>query len=719
MGVPVRRCGGLPDAGKSPDDILQHERRGYGAATRQRPVSDAPAVLWLDDEQAENPALTGAKGAALASAARAGLPVIPGFVIATAATDGKDAQSLQLPADVKAAWSELAHDGADQLVVRSSSLAEDLGDTSMAGRFESVVGVSGWDAFVDAVGTVLDSRLALSEAGEDAGDAPLGVLVQRLVNADAGGVMFSADPVSGDPDVVVVSAVAGGPDALVSGEANGSTYRLDAGGDVIAVEKAEDGADLTSGQAVQLAEMVRRCADHFGDPQDVEWAFDRDGALWLLQSRPMTTAVGRPTGPLLGPGPVSETFPDPLYPLESDLWVPPLRSAVREALLLSGAAQRRVDRSPLVVSLGGRVAVDLELFNAAPETPTPWYSRLDPRPRIRRLRAAWRVGRLKSALPGLAEDLVVQTDAALARVPVLDDLTPRQLIELLHRGQEALVALHGHEILVGLLTIGDRPHLTGTAIGLRVLAMAREEGLSDAEAVAAHPSVLALTPPHIAVDHDLPPTDLLLGPLDEAAGEEVVMLREALRLRVRWVQELQARAASVLGDVLAADGALSNARLVRRLRLAELEAAVYGRAVPWEVHEHRRDPDSRPLPSAFRMSDHGEVLPDQSGATGGGEGAGGGRGTGVVHRHDDSSDPPTGCVLVVRTLSPDLAPHLPKIDGLVAETGSVLAHTAILAREQGVPTVVGRHGAYDEFVDGDSVTVDGSTGRVEKVEDDS
>ena len=682
-------------------------------------MSDEPAVLWLDDEQAKDPALTGAKGAALASAAGAGLPVIPGFVIATAATDGMDGESLQLPAEVKAAWSELAHDGAEQLVVRSSSLAEDLGDTSMAGRFETVVGVVGWDAFVDAVGTVLDSRRALREAGEDAGDAPLGVLVQRLVEAEAGGVMFSADPVSGDPDVVLVSAVEGSPDALVSGEADGSTYRLDTGGDIIAVEEADDGADLSREQAGQLADIARRCAAHFGDPQDMEWAFDREGALWLLQSRPMTTAVGRRTGPVLGPGPVSETFPDPLYPLERDLWVPPLRSAVREALLLSGASQRDVEQSPLVVVLAGRVAVDLELFNAAPERPTAWYSRLDPRPRIRRLRAAWRVGRLTSALPGLAEDLVVQTDAALARVPVLDDLTPRQLVELLRRGQDALVALHGHEILVGLLTTGDRPHLTGTAIGLRVLAMAREEGLSDAEAVAAYPTVLALTPPHISVDHDLPPTDVPLGPMDEAAGEHLVMLRESLRLRVRWVQELQARAALALGAALVADGTLPKARLVRRLRLAELEAAVYGRAVPWEIHEHRRNPDSRPLPSAFHMSEHGDVLPDDSGAAGAGEGAGGGRGTGEVHRHEDGTDPPDGCVLVVRTLSPDLAPHLPKLEGLVAETGSVLAHTAILAREQDVPTVVGRQGAYDEFANGDSVTVDGSTGLVEKVEEQS
>jgi pyruvate,water dikinase len=71
-------------------------------------------------------------------------------------------------------------------------------------------------------------------------------------------------------------------------------------------------------------------------------------------------------------------------------------------------------------------------------------------------------------------------------------------------------------------------------------------------------------------------------------------------------------------------------------------------------------------------------------------------------------------VLVVRTLDPSLASVLPRLAGLVAETGSVLAHLAILAREAGVPTVVGAAGALDRYEPGTVVRVDGDTGEIEE-----
>lgn len=74
--------------------------------------------------------------------------------------------------------------------------------------------------------------------------------------------------------------------------------------------------------------------------------------------------------------------------------------------------------------------------------------------------------------------------------------------------------------------------------------------------------------------------------------------------------------------------------------------------------------------------------------------------------------PDRGAVLVVRTLDPGLAPLLPRLGGLVAETGSLLSHLAILARELGVPTVVGVEGALDRFPAGTLVVVDGTTGEV-------
>ncbi|MGH9179568.1 MAG: PEP-utilizing enzyme, partial [Acidimicrobiales bacterium] len=91
-----------------------------------------------------------------------------------------------------------------------------------------------------------------------------------------------------------------------------------------------------------------------------------------------------------------------------------------------------------------------------------------------------------------------------------------------------------------------------------------------------------------------------------------------------------------------------------------------------------------------------------------------GRGTGVVHQ--GHTPPPAGAVLVVRTLDPGLAAVLPHLGGLVAETGSVLSHLAILAREFGIPTAVGVPGAVERLPAGTTVVVDGSTGEVAVLE---
>jgi pyruvate,water dikinase len=95
---------------------------------------------------------------------------------------------------------------------------------------------------------------------------------------------------------------------------------------------------------------------------------------------------------------------------------------------------------------------------------------------------------------------------------------------------------------------------------------------------------------------------------------------------------------------------------------------------------------------------------------GGGTGAGGGIAIGPVTY--DAADPATGSVLVTTTLTPGLAPLLPRLAGIVSETGSVLSHLAILAREAGIATVVGYAGATSDLPEGAVVEVDGETGRV-------
>jgi pyruvate,water dikinase len=665
-------------------------------------------VVDLADRDATDVALTGGKAASLARAANGGLRVLPGVVLTTAFCEAVDAG-----ADVRgheAVRDAFARAGGDEraLVARSSSVVEDMSESSMAGQFESVIGIDGLDAFTQAVQAVLDSR-----ARANAADHPIAVLVQPLLDPAYGGVLFGVDPVSGRSDRRVVSAVTGGPEPLVSGETDGSRYVLDVDGAIVESTPG-DGPTLGRTHLRALVELSAAVVGVFGGPQDVEWAIDTDDAVWLLQSRPVTTEVrGVPRGPLYGPGPVAETFPMPLSELERDLWVPPLRDAVAAAVLLAGTAtQREVDASEVVVAIDGHVAIDLRLAGAVP-APRGAVHKLNPVPSLRRLRGAWRVGRLRAALPDLAEHLLDRVDHDLEAIPALPELTSRQLLALLHRSRTILRALHAHEILMGMLTDTGGNRMTGAAVALRVLVEAREDGLSDDEILGRSPIVLALAPPQVAPRPQLPEeaTAINLGP-DDDSGNDNGILREALRLRVRWIQELSGRAAWALGVRMAAAGELTSPGLIRHMNLEHIEAVATNRAevVPELVSAHEHD-FGEPLPPWFQISDLGKPIRVQCGEeVGGGTGAGGGVGSGPVTF--DTDNPPAGAVLVTTTLTPGLAPLLSGLGGIVAETGSVLSHLAILAREAGVPTVVGYSAATRDLPEGATVLVDGDTGNV-------
>ncbi|MEO6121553.1 MAG: PEP-utilizing enzyme, partial [Acidimicrobiales bacterium] len=130
--------------------------------------------------------------------------------------------------------------------------------------------------------------------------------------------------------------------------------------------------------------------------------------------------------------------------------------------------------------------------------------------------------------------------------------------------------------------------------------------------------------------------------------------------------------------------------------------------------ERAGDGPTTPLPSLFRLSADGHVVPVVApGPSTGGRGASGGRAVGFVH---GDGAPSAGAVLVVATLDPALATVLPHLGAIVSESGSVLSHLAILAREFGVPAVVGVSDAVRRFPPGSRVTVDGTTGEVSVVE---
>ncbi len=163
---------------------------------------------------------------------------------------------------------------------------------------------------------------------------------------------------------------------------------------------------------------------------------------------------------------------------------------------------------------------------------------------------------------------------------------------------------------------------------------------------------------------------------------------------------------------LVARGGLDDGARVGLLRWPEFMTALEGGPLPADVRERLPLPASAPLPDAFRVAEDGTVVAERSAgpAVEGGRGVSGGRAAGTVW--DGTGTPPPDAVLVVRTLDPGLAPLLPGLTGLVAQTGSPLSHLAVLAREFGLPAVVGATDAVNRFPPGTRLTVDGTTGDV-------
>lgn len=681
-----------------------------------------PHVLDLRDPDASDAQLAGAKAANLAVATAAGLPTVPGFVVTTGAVE----VGLGLPevqAELRTAWERLGQD--HDLVVRSSSTIEDAGSSSMAGRFTSVLGVRGWEGFVAALSRVVASAARVRDStGEQ---RPIAVLVQRQLAAREGGVMFGVDPVTGDRRHVVVEVVPTGPDPLVGGTAVADHYVLSRRGRVARVTRADVAPRLGSRDRRALASMARRVERVFGSPQDVEWLIDPSGALWLLQSRPVTAIAADPArhaarhGVLLGPGPVAETFPDPLRPLEVDLWLDPLRRGIARALRTTGAVSIRVlDRSPVVTAVGGRAAVDLELLGLVAGQ-TSVRRRVNPVALVRRLGTAWRVGRLRVALPQLAQAIVETVDRDLSAIPRLDTLSLDELANLVPAVGTELTTVHTYEVLAGmLLERNTAPASGGSAAGraLDALADGRASGWDDRTIIERAPVVLVLVTPRLG-GAPLPAGDQArprrsTGPLPP---------REALRVRARWLQELGARIALEIGQKLVASGELSASCLLPYLHQSELVSMATGGPPPSDLAARSKVRSGPALPTSFRLAETGIVQPGggerrgRRSAAAVGLPAGGGRGEGTVI-HDpveavDAAERGAAVVLVTRHLEPELAPVLVHLAALVSETGSALSHLAILAREAGVPTVTGVEDALVRYPAGSALVVDGDTGDIQ------
>ncbi|MCC5788887.1 MAG: hypothetical protein JJT75_04585 [Opitutales bacterium] len=256
----------------------------------------------------------GGKGYALARLQRAGFPVPawfvvpPGFGVSPEGPSPASANPTFTPAEeekLQEAIHQLTEqeptraDAEPRFAVRSSALDEDAEGASFAGQLDSFLEIKAADVplFVHKVRKSLFSEHLQRYREMNHLPPPTSypaVIVQRMVPADAAGVAFSANPVDGRRGQVVISAVAGLGEKLVSGEVDGDTWMVFRDGTMESNQTAPEGeaSNVSKANLQSIADLAKRCAEFFGRPQDIEWALHGD-QLYLLQSRPITTLKGR------------------------------------------------------------------------------------------------------------------------------------------------------------------------------------------------------------------------------------------------------------------------------------------------------------------------------------------------------------------------------------------------------------------------------------------
>ena len=729
----------------------------------------------------------GSKSATLSGLTAAGFKVPAGFVV-TSEMVGQLGNGLANALEVAAAII-----GPGPYAVRSSSAAEDLAGASYAGLYETLLNVERAD-LEHAVGQCLASagehrvaayETALGAASRgDAASPSMAVLVQQMVQPRAAGVAFTANPLTGDPDETIVTAVAGLGESLVSGEAVGEQWTVRASD----ITCNREGNILTSEQARQVAELARRIHERAGVPQDIEWALDHDGALFLLQARPMTALPMPAVWTAPGEGlwarnfRLGEWLPDPMTPLFED-WL--LRRI--EAGYLDGMEDDIQVRVPFRYG-----SVNGWYYNAPPiPSPRivvplivrsrgrlPWFLfnvllRVSHNPAaahravLHGLELKWR----HQLLPGYRE-LVRSAEQEV------DTASPARLIELV----DAIVRQAGI-YLWSLAVVG------GSAWKMEV-ALARfwqrylAAPLSDMPAGRlGHQALLrgltvstgitgtSTTPPESAVYsldwyHQTlgeagirsPETDSTTSgkeALDaqrkaaEAAAREVLLdnpriltrfdslltmaqyyaaLREEQSLYLTLGWPVLRRCAKRLGENLAAAGAIEDPQDIHFLHLGEVvnpsadhRELVGSRRATWEMQRRLDAPliigepgrfGADPLASAVDAARTTREVP--AGAIVG-HPASTGRATGRVRvmsgleEFDSFLD---GEILVARSTAPAWTPLFARAAAVITDGGTLAAHASLVAREYGIPAVVGTGNATRLLKTGQRVTVDGGAGYV-------
>ncbi|MEX0984910.1 MAG: PEP/pyruvate-binding domain-containing protein [Actinomycetota bacterium] len=710
----------------------------------------AANVRRLSDVRMSDAAEVGGKAASLGELLAAGVRVPDGVVVTAGVTD--------MTADER--WAL----GAGPFAVRSSGIAEDGAERSFAGMFESVLNVPAGElpeAVEKCLASAGGARLGEYEPG---GDRRMAVIIQRMVAPAAAGVALTADPINGDRRSCVVTAVRGTGDRLVSGEAFGDEWIV-RGKAATARRQPEHAIDRR--QAVRVASEARRIAGARGAPQDIEWAIDADGTLWILQARPMTAL----------PPDVS--------------WDAPARGAYTRSIRLGewiGEPVTPLFESWLLTAMEDRLHLQLK----------EWLGQRAPRP-FHVVVNGWYFysinwlsgGTFLRSLPGIVVRLVRQPKRVAGVIPPTvrhsvpiferewyEEVRPRylaavadaearvestpvtELPALIDRSADqaghsfaSIAALAGaaYKTEVNLARFYRR-HLAGSLGGSHLPLVAGFEPPMDPERHAVmsldwwqapSPSTARATTP--AADHarlvevrqaaeaaaleSLASSPRRLRQFRRLLTEaqHMVPLREeqARELTLAW--PVMRRAVLRIGESLVADGVIGDPDDV--FFLTREEATAGGTtAIDVSARRAAREDQARlvaPLlvgrlnPMLRRMWDYFPRLvgaePSER-AIVSGTPASPGRASGpvrVVRGPEDFDALQLGEVLVAPLTAPAWTPLFTRAVAVVTDVGSAAAHASIIAREYGIPAVVGCGDATARLHDGMRVTVEGDTGNVE------
>ena len=239
--------------------------------------------------------------------------------------------------------------------VRSSATAEDLPTASFAGQQDTYLNVVGPAAILQHVGRCWASLFTERAVtyrlrnGFDHRKVHMAVVVQQMVFPQASGILFTADPVTGNRKVASVEACFGLGEALVSGLVNADVYKV-RDGEIVAKSVRQDEPALTDAQVVRLAQLGRRIEAHFGRPQDIEWCLVDDD-FQVVQSRPITT---------LFPIPAADDRENHVYVSVGH------QQMMTDAMKPLGLSVWQLTTSRPMAEAGGRLFVDVTPILASP-----------------------------------------------------------------------------------------------------------------------------------------------------------------------------------------------------------------------------------------------------------------------------------------------------------------------------------------------------------------